>query len=73
MKRSDIRNFIKRYYNNEKFVNEEMTPSQKQDRIAHADAASKCEEEYEAEDGSKQKVTFSKEEGEKILAEELQK
>ena len=46
MKRSDIRNFIKRYYNNEKFVNEEMTPSQKQDRIAHADAASKGEEEY---------------------------
>jgi len=73
MKRSDIRNFIKKYYNNEKFVNEEMTPSQKQDRIAHADAASKGEEEYEAEDGSKQKVTFSKEEGEKILAEELQK
>ena len=73
MKRSDIRNFIKRFYNNEEFINEEMTSSQKQDRIAHADAAVKVEEEYEAEDGTKQKVTFSKEEGEKILAEEVKK
>jgi hypothetical protein len=73
MKRSDIKRFIRNIYLGEKLISEDMSPEQKQDRIAHASAAVNGEEQYKAEDGSMQKVTFSKEEGTKILAESYKK
>lgn len=73
MKRSDIKNFIRKFYLGENVISEEMSPEQKQDRIAHASAVISGDDQYKAEDGTMQKVTFSKEEAEKVLAESHQK